>query len=101
MYLTKAMNHYWVPLKDVKQLILNGRPLPVKGWQFYRDENGAVVTMDEKAMIEPQPVVCQCGCGYDPFYIREHLKEYPDAICPICYDKGEKVYLLTLVLKRV
>lgn len=102
MRMKKWMNRFWVDLEEVKKLILNGRPFPIKGWQFYVDENDAVVVLGEMAMIEPKPVHCPgCLCGYDPFWIREHHRKYPDALCPICYDEGIHNPLISLVLKRV
>ena len=100
--ITKIAGQYWVPLEAAKPRILKGLCLPIKGWQWYRDENGAVVTMAEKAMVEPLPVICKCGCGYDPFYIRDFLKQAdPNALCSICLDKGVKTKLRSLVLNPV
>lgn len=102
MKMKKYMDRFWVNLEEAKPFILKGIPLPIEGWQWYQDENGAVVCSMGMAMVEPKPVHCpECLCGYDPFYIREHLSKYPNALCPICYDKGKKIPLLSLVLKRV
>jgi len=102
MKMKKFMGRFWVNLEKAKPFILNGRPLPIEGWQWFCDENGAIVCSMGMAMIEPQPVHCPgCLCGYDPFWIRAHVKKHPKARCPICYDKGIKTTLLSLVLKRV